>query len=80
MYCREQEGEILGHMAPFPDDLFGYVPELAAGFVHPHFRGGGSFRTGGAAIRDADAEGFAGICGMAVTFTSAARRLPCARE
>ena len=63
-----KSGEILGHMALFPDDLFGYVPELAAGFVHPHFRGGGSFNElVELMIRDADAEGFAGICGMAVT-------------
>jgi hypothetical protein len=61
-------GEILGHMAQFPDDLFGYVPELAAGFVHPRFRGGGSFNDlTELMIRDAEAEGCAGVCGMAVT-------------
>ncbi len=61
-------GEILGHMAQFPDDLFGYVPEVAAGFVHPRFRGGGSFNElTERMIRDAATEGCAGVCGMAVT-------------
>ena len=61
-------GEILGHMAQFPDDLFQYLPELAAGFVHPRFRGGGYLNElTELMIRDAGAEGCAGVCGMAVT-------------
>ena len=55
-------------MAQFPDDLFGYVPEVAAGFVHPRFRGGGSFNElTELMISDAEMEGCADICGMVVT-------------
>jgi anti-sigma regulatory factor (Ser/Thr protein kinase) len=61
-------GEILGHMAQFRDDLFNAVPEFAAGFVHPRFRGGGSFNELTALmVKDAKAEGWTGVCGMTVT-------------
>ena len=60
--------EVIGHMAQFPDNLFTAAPELAAGFVHPHFRRGGSFNElTELMIRDAQAEEWQGVCGMAVT-------------
>lgn len=60
--------EIIGHMALFADELFVAVPELAAGFVHPHFRRSGSFNDlTERMVRDAKANGWQGVCGMAVT-------------
>lgn len=60
--------EVIGHMAFFSDDLFAAVPELAAGFVHPRFRGSGGFNElTELMVRDAQAEGWQGVCGMAVT-------------
>ncbi len=61
-------GEIIGHMALFPDDLLAAAPELGAGFVHPHFRKGGSFNQLTELIsQDAQSKGLQGVCGMAVT-------------
>lgn len=64
----EMNDEVVGHMAQFPDNLFTAAPELAAGFVHPHFRRSGSFNElTELMIRDAQAEDWQGVCGMAVT-------------
>lgn len=64
----EMNDEIVGHMALFPDDLFAAVPELAAGFVHPHFRKAGGFNElTDLMVRDARAKGWQGVCGMTVT-------------
>lgn len=63
----ENSGEIIGHMALFPDELSD-APELAAGFVHPHSRGSGSFNAlTELMVQDAQAAGWQGVCGMAVT-------------
>ncbi len=63
----ENNGEIIGHMALFPDELSD-TPELAAGFVHPHSRGSGSFNTlTELMVQDAQAAGRQGVCGMGVT-------------
>lgn len=64
----ERNDEVVGHLAQFPDAMFSAAPELAAGFVHPLFRRSGSFNElMEFMIREVQAEGWQGVCGMAVT-------------